>query len=304
MKIVACSNGTQLASSIAARTHIPMLEPTIRKFSDNEVFIEIAEELAGDDIFVVQSTSYPVNDNILELAIMLDTLKRIGVKNIVPIIPYLGYGRQDGHGEARSQSIAAKLIANILSLSGANGLITLELHSKQTVGFFDIPIQHLSTSFLFSSDIREKYDLSKVAIVSPDVGGVARARTIATALNVPLIVVDKKRKVEQIVGTTRIVGDMSKMNCIIIDDIVDSGQTLCYVADVAVRNGAASVSAYVTHGVLSELAIERIRNSVLCRLVITDSIPCGHKDKKLDKTTTLTVVDLLAAAVLSYKMSR
>ena len=247
------------------------MDAEVKRFSDMEVFVEVKENVRGEDMFVIQSTSYPANDNLMELLVTLDALRRASAKRITAVIPYFGYARQDRKSGPRTP-ISAKLVANLITSAGADRVLTMDLHAGQIQGFFDIPTDNLFTAPVFAKDIKDKYSDVPTIVVSPDVGGVLRARAIARRINAGLAIIDKRREKPGASEVMNIIGDVSKHHCILVDDIVDSGGTLCNAAQALVSAGAISVDAYVTHGVLSGSAVSRVLNSPLQNLVTTDSI--------------------------------
>ncbi|NBX98044.1 ribose-phosphate pyrophosphokinase, partial [bacterium] len=272
MKILSCNSNVPLARAMAEYLGVSLVSASVKRFADNEIFVEINENVRGEDVFLVQSTSYPANDNIMELLVCLDALRRASPRRITVVIPYFGYARQDRKMAARTP-ITAKLVANLITTAGADRVLTIDLHAGQIQGFFDIPLDHLYAAPVIVSDIRKNYkDLSNIMVVSPDVGGVVRARALASRINADLAIVDKRREKAGVSEVMNIIGDVSGRDCIMIDDIVDSAGTLCNAAQALKNAGAASVSAYATHGVLSGKAVERVGNSVLSSLVITDTI--------------------------------
>ena len=311
IQIVAGSSNVRLAESIADFLGIPLLQTKLQYFADHEISVDIGEHVDGNHIFVIQSTCAPANDHIMELALIIDALKRASAKAITCVIPYFGYSRQDSVyplqplGDTEENNIisyapvSAKLIANLLTMVGATRVLTLDLHSKQMQGFFDIPINNLLPSSVFVTDIKKKYDISSLTIVSPDIGAIARARVIANALGAPLAIVDKRRESPGVSEALRVIGDVSKRDCIIVDDIVDSASTICNAASALVNAGASSVVAHVTHGVLSSSAVESIESSVLLRLVITDSIVNQRKLHGCSKIEVISVAALIADAIKS-----
>jgi len=271
MKIIACNSNRPLAEAVAAALHLPLAQASVRRFADMEIFVEIQENVRGEDVFVVQSTSYPANDHLMELLITLDALRRASARRVTAVIPYFGYARQDRKAGPRTP-ISAKLVANLITEAGANRVLTLDLHAGQIQGFFDIPVDNLYAAPLFSRDIKGRFAGRELMIVSPDVGGVVRARAIATRLNCDLAIIDKRRDRAGMSEVMNVIGDVRGKDCILVDDICDSGGTLCNAAIALARNGARSTSVYVTHGVLSGGAAARIAGSKLKELVITDSI--------------------------------
>lgn len=296
MKIIACNSNVKLATKIVKILDKNLLDVSVTKFSDQEIFVEINENVRGEDVFVIQSTSYPTNDHLMELLITIDALKRASAKRITAVIPYYGYARQDRKPGPRTP-ISAKLIADIITVAGANRVLTMDLHAGQIQGFFNIPLDNLYAAPLFVNDIKENYDLNNTVIVSPDVGGVARARHIAKRINVDLAIVDKRREKAGESEVMNIIGNVQNKNCIIVDDMVDSAGTLCNAAAAIIKNGAKSVSAYATHGVLSGKAVTRLNNSVLDELVVTDSISHQSKQTEIARLRVVSTANLLAEAI-------
>ena len=296
MKIVACNSNRQLAEDVAATLNIPLTKASIRRFADMEVFVEILENVRGEDVFVIQSTSFPANDNLMELLIKLDALRRSSARRITAVIPYFGYARQDRKSAPRTP-ISAKLVANLITEAGAHRVLTMDLHAAQIQGFFDIPVDNLYAAPLFSRDIQERYAGRDLMIVSPDVGGVVRARQIATRLNCDLAIIDKRRQRAGHSEVMNVIGDVEGRDCILIDDLVDSGGTHCNAADALIRQGARSASAYVTHGVLSGAAVARIASSPIETLTITDSILATEEVKRAPNIRQLTIAPLMAEAM-------
>src|SRR6195952_5499866 len=271
MKIVACNSNRPLAEAVAAVLNLPLTRASVRRFADMEVFVEIHENIRGEDVFVVQSTSYPANDNLMELLITVDALRRASARRITAVVLYFGYARQDRKAGPRTP-ISAKLVANLITEAGANRVLTMDLHAGQIQGFFDIPVDNLFDAPLFSRDIQERYEGRDIMIVSHDVGGVVRARQIATRLNCDLAIIDKRREHAGHSEVMNVIGDVAGRDCLLVDDLVDSGGTHCNAADALIKRGARSASAYVTHGVLSGGAVSRIASSPLEMMTITDSI--------------------------------
>jgi len=296
MKIVACNSNRPLAEAVAAGLNLALARASIRRFTDMEVFVEILENVRGEDVFVIQSTSYPTNDNLMELLITCDALRRASARRITPVIPYFGYARQDRKSGPRTP-ISAKLVANLITEAGANRVLTMDLHAGQIQGFFDIPVDNLAAAPLFSKDIEDRYAGRNVMIVSPDVGGVLRAREIARRLNCDLAIIDKRRERAGESEVMNIIGEVAGRDCIIIDDIVDSGGTLCNAADALLANGARSVSVYVSHGVLSGGAVARIAASPIEMLTITDSIAATEAVRLAHNVRQLSIAPLLAEAM-------
>ncbi len=271
MKIVSANSNRPLANDIGKFLNTPLTQTVVRRFADMEVFVEIQENVRGEDVFVIQSTSFPANDHLMEMLICIDALKRASAKRITAVIPYFGYARQDRKPGPRTP-ISAKLVADIITKAGANRVLTMELHAGQIQGFFDIPVDNLISAPLFSNDIGRHVGFDDVVVVSPDVGGVVRARNIAERIGSTLAIVDKRRERPGESEVMNIIGDVSGKRCILIDDIVDSGGTLCNAADALMERGAVDVRAYITHGVLSGEAVKRITQSSLKELVLTDTI--------------------------------
>ena len=296
MKIVACNSNRPLADTVAQILGLPLTKASIRRFADMEVFVEIQENVRGEDVFVIQSTSFPANDNLMELLVTLDALRRSSARRITAVIPYFGYARQDRKSAPRTP-ISAKLVANLITEAGANRVLTMDLHAGQIQGFFDIPVDNLIAAGVFSRDIQKRYEGHDLMIVSPDVGGVVRARAIATRLNCDLAIIDKRRERAGHSEVMNVIGDVAGRDCILIDDLVDSGGTHCNAADALVKRGALSASAYVTHGVLSGAAVARIASSPIEMMTITDSIQATDEVKQCDNIRELTIAPLLAEAM-------
>ncbi len=296
MKIISCNSNQPLAADIGKYLGISLTKANVKRFADNEIFVEILENVRGQDVFVVQSTSFPANDNMMELLITLDALRRASAKRVTAVIPYFGYARQDRKPGPRTP-ISAKLVANIITEAGANRVLTLDLHAGQIQGFFDIPTDNLFAAPVIVKDIIEKYKDNKLVIVSPDVGGVVRARNIASKIDGSLAIVDKRRERANVSEVMNIIGEVEGQDCIMVDDIADSAGTLCNAAKALKEKGAKSVSAYVTHGVLSGGAVERVTKSELDEIVITDSIQLGDAAQKCSKIRTLTIAPLMAEAI-------
>jgi ribose-phosphate pyrophosphokinase len=271
MKLLCGNSNRALAEAIAAYLNIPLCRSVVRRFADQEIWVEILENVRGQDVFVIQSTSAPANDHLMELLIMIDALRRASARRITAVIPYLGYARQDRKPGPRTP-ISAKLVANLITRAGADRVLTVDLHAGQLQGFFDIPTDNLFAAPVMVADIKARAKADKTVVVSPDTGGVVRARALAKRIDAPLAIVDKRRERAGESEVMNIIGDVSGRNCILIDDIVDSGGTLCNAADALLAAGAVSASAHITHGVLSGKAVERIVNSQLRELVVTDTI--------------------------------
>lgn len=296
MKILACNSNLSLAAEIAQNLKLPLVNAEVKRFADNEIFVEIKENVRGEDIFVVQSTSFPANDNIMELLVVIDALRRASAKRITAVIPYFGYARQDRKAAPRTP-ISAKLVANLITSAGADRVLTIDLHAAQIQGFFDIPLDNLYAAPVFVRDIKENFDTKDLVIVSPDVGGLVRARAVAGKIGADLAIVDKRRQRAGVSEVMNIIGDVEGKNCLIIDDIVDSGGTLCNAADAILEKGAASVSAYITHGVLSGKAPERIGASRMKNLVITNSINPTEETLSTKNIKIINIANLLAQAI-------
>jgi len=296
MKILACNGNRPLAEAISDYLDLPLTEASVRRFSDMEVFVEIHENVRGEDVFVIQSTSYPANDNLMELLVSLDALKRSSARRVTAVIPYYGYARQDRKSTPRTP-ISAKLVANIVTAAGADRVLTLDLHAGQIQGFFDIPTDNLYAAPVMVRDIRERFDLSTVMVVSPDVGGVVRARGLAKRINAPLAIIDKRRERAGESEVMNVIGEVDGRTCILVDDIVDSGGTLVNAADALLAQGAKDVYAYITHGVLSGGAVARITASRLKELVITDSIQATEAVRVAVNIRGLSIATLIGDAI-------
>lgn len=296
MKLVAGNSNLPLAEAISAWLNVPLTKASIRRFSDQEIFVEIHENVRGEDVFIIQSTSYPANDHLMELLVTIDALKRGSARRITAVIPYFGYARQDRKSGPRTP-ISAKLVANLISIAGADRVLTMDLHAGQIQGFFDIPVDNLTGGLVFVRDIQERYDPDNVMVVSPDVGGVVRARSMASALGADLAIIDKRREKAGVSEVMNIIGDIKGRDCILVDDIADSAGTLCNAASALMAKGAKSVAAYVTHGVLSGGAVTRIEDSPMTSLVMTDSIRAVKAARESDSVEQLSVAPLLAEAI-------
>src|SRR6202161_667928 len=271
MKLVAGNSNPVLAGAIGGYLGIPLTKAVVRRFADMEIFVEIQENVRGADVFVIQSTSFPANDHLMEVLIMTDALRRASARRITAVIPYFGYARQDRKPGPRTP-ISAKLVSNMITRAGADRVLTVDLHAGQIQGFFDIPTDNLFAAPVMVRDIKERAGLRNLMVVSPDVGGVVRARALAKRIDAPLAIVDKRRERAGESEVMNVIGDVAGKTCILLDDIVDSGGTLCNAAEALLGQGAASVSAYVTHGVLSGGAVARIARLELSELVLTDTI--------------------------------
>lgn len=297
MKIMSGNANLPLARAIAAYLEVPLTDASVRRFADEEIFVEIHENVRGEDVFVVQPTSFPANDNLMELLICIDALKRASAKRITAVVPYFGYGRQDRKPGPRTP-ISAKLVANLITKAGADRVLAVDLHAGQIQGFFDIPTDNLYAAPVMAADIQARYGGNDLMVISPDVGGVVRARALAKRLdNAPLAIVDKRRERAGESEVMNIIGNVKGRNCILIDDIIDSGGTLCNAAAALLEAGAKSVAAYITHGVLSGGAVARINSSCMTELVITDTILPTDATRDSDKIRILSVAPLVGEAV-------
>ena len=296
IKLVAGNSNPALAQEIANWLHLPLTKAIVRRFADMEIFVEIQENVRGSDVFIIQSTSFPANDHLMEVLIITDALRRASARRITAVVPYFGYARQDRKVGSRSP-ISAKLVANLITRAGVDRVMTLDLHAQQIQGFFDIPTDNLYAAPVMVRDIKERFGHAKVMVVSPDVGGVARARGLAKRINAPLAIVDKRRERAGKSEVMNIIGDVDGYTCILLDDIVDSGGTLVNAADALMANGAKEVYAYISHGVLSGGAAARIAGSKLKELVITDSILPTEAVTKAANIRTLSIASLIAEAI-------
>ncbi|MCF4164862.1 ribose-phosphate pyrophosphokinase [Zavarzinia compransoris] len=297
MKVLAGNSNRPLAEAIAAYLNLPLTKASVRRFSDQECFVEIHENVRGEDVFVIQSTSFPANDNLMELLVCIDALRRASAKRITAVIPYFGYARQDRKPGPRTP-ISAKLVANLITTAGANRVLTLDLHAGQIQGFFDIPTDNLFAAPVFVQDIKEQFGTEeRLMIVSPDVGGVVRARAIAKRIDADLAIVDKRRERAGESEVMNIIGDVAGRRCILVDDIVDSAGTLCNAAAALMDKGALSVSAYVSHGVLSGGAVARVSASKLESLVISDSILATEAVRLCRNIRRVPIAPLIAEAM-------
>ena len=303
MKILSCNSNKPLAESISKNLNSQLVKAEVKRFSDMEVFVEVQENVRGEDMFVVQSTSYPANDNLMELLVSLDALRRASARRITAVIPYYGYARQDRKSGPRTP-ISAKLVANLITKAGADRVLTMDLHAGQIQGFFDIPTDNLFAAPVFLKDIEERYNNKPVVIVSPDVGGVVRARAIARRINANLAIIDKRREKAGSSEVMNIIGDVTNHHCILVDDIIDSGGTLCNAAQALTDVGAISVDAYVTHGVLSGSAVTRISNSPLDMLVTTDSIIATEAVKISTNIRQISIAPIIGEAIRRVHMEQ
>ena len=305
-KLIAGNANLTLAKAISRRMslhrglHVGLVDARVERFNDQEIFVEVYENVRGEDMFIIQPTSNPANDNLMELLIMADALRRSSASRITAVIPYFGYARQDRRSKARTP-ISAKLVANMIVEAGIERVLTMDLHATQIQGLFDIPVDNLYASPIFAIDIQHhfKNDMQDIMVVSPDVGGVARARELAKRLNAPLAIVDKRREKAGEVAEMTVIGSVSGKKCIIVDDIVDTAGTLCKAAEVLVENGASEVHAYITHGVLSGPAVERIGNSVMKSLVVTDSIEANEHVRSAKNIRIVPTAPMFAQAILN-----
>jgi ribose-phosphate pyrophosphokinase len=296
MKILTGNSNRPLAEAISAKLALPLVKANIRRFSDNEIFVEILENVRGEDVFVIQSTSFPANDHLMELLIIIDALRRSSARRITAVMPYYGYARQDRKTGSRTP-ITAKLVANLITNAGAHRVLTLDLHAGQIQGFFDIPLDNLYAGPVFSKDIKETLTNRSYTVVSPDTGGVVRARAIAKRIDADLAIIDKRREQAGVSEVMNVIGDVKNRDCILIDDIVDSAGTLCNASVALMDQGAKSVSAYVTHGVLSGGAVARVAASPIEKMVITDSITPTEAVRVSPNIRPLSIATLMAEAM-------
>ena len=296
MKVLAGNSNRPLSEAIAACLNIPLTKASVRRFSDMEVFVEIQENVRGEDVFIIQPTSYPANDNLMELLVCIDALRRASARRITCVVPYFGYARQDRKPGPRTP-ISAKLVANLITTAGADRVLTMDLHAGQIQGFFDIPTDNLFAGPVFGKDIEDHFNTADLTFVSPDVGGVVRARSQAKRVDADLAIIDKRRERAGVSEVMNVIGDVNGRDCIIVDDIVDSAGTLCNAADALMEKGAKSVSAYVTHGVLSGGAVARVAASSLDQLVTTDSILATEAVRVSHNIRRITIAPLLADAM-------
>lgn len=303
MKLIAGNSNRALAEAISAYLKTPLTKASIHRFSDMEVFAEILENVRGQDVFVIQSTSYPANDNLMELLITIDALRRGSARRITAVIPYFGYARQDRKTGGRTP-ISAKLVANMITAAGADRVLTMELHAAQIQGFFDIPVDNLIVAPVFVPHIEEKFDSENLVIVSPDVGGVVRARALAKRLDAGLAIIDKRREKAGVSEVMHVIGEVEGKSCILVDDMVDSGGTLCNAAMALKKNGASEVHSYACHGVLSGGAVARISASPIEKLVTTDSIAATEAVRVSDTIQQLTIAPLMGEAIKSIAEER
>ena len=296
MKILTGNSNRPLAEAISAKLALPLVKANIRRFSDNEIFVEILENVRGEDMFVIQSTSFPANDHLMELLIIIDALRRSSARRITAVLPYYGYARQDRKTSPRSP-ISAKLVANLLTNAGASRVLTLDLHAAQIQGFFDIPVDNLFAGPLFGKHIKETLTNRSLTVVSPDVGGVVRARDVARRIDADLAIIDKRRERAGVSEVMNVIGDVKNADCLLVDDIVDSAGTLCNAAEALMNKGAKATYAYATHGVLSGGAVARVKGSKLKALVITDSIAPTEAMRTCPNIRILPTAPLLGEAI-------
>lgn len=305
-KLIAGNANLSLAKAISRRMslhrglHVGLVDARVERFNDQEIFVEVFENVRGEDMFIIQPTSNPANDNLMELLIMSDALRRSSASRITAVIPYFGYARQDRRSKARTP-ISAKLVANMIVESGIERVLTMDLHATQIQGFFDIPVDNLYASPIFAIDIQHHFkdEMKDIMIVSPDVGGVGRARELAKRLGAPLSIVDKRREKAGEIAEMTVIGSVAGKKCIIVDDIVDTAGTLCKAAEVLMANGASEVHAYITHGVLSGPAVERIGKSVMKTLVVTDSIQANGNVSSARNIRIVPTAPMFAQAILN-----
>ncbi|PPR12084.1 MAG: Ribose-phosphate pyrophosphokinase [Alphaproteobacteria bacterium MarineAlpha11_Bin1] len=303
MKIIACNSNRPMSEAIAAYLNIPLTKASVRRFSDMECFVEIQENVRGEDVFIIQSTSYPANDHLMELLVALDAVRRGSASRITAVMPYFGYARQDRKSGPRTP-ISAKLVANLITVSGADRVLTMDLHAGQIQGFFDIPLDNLFSAPVFIRHISENFDKQDLIMVSPDVGGVVRARAFAKRLETDLAIIDKRREHAGVSEVMHIIGDVKDRTCILVDDIVDSGGTLCNAAEALINAGAKAVHAYITHGVLSGGAVSRVSSSPLESMVITDSILGTEAVRVAGNIHQISVAPLIAEAIERIRDAR
>ncbi len=296
MKIIACNSNRPLSEAIAAYLNIPLTKASVRRFSDMECFVEIQENVRGEDVFIIQSTSYPANDHLMELLVALDAVRRGSASRITAVIPYFGYARQDRKSGPRTP-ISAKLVANLITVAGADRVLTMDLHAGQIQGFFDIPLDNLFSAPVLIRHIEDHFDKEDLIMVSPDVGGVVRARAFAKRLETDLAIIDKRRERAGVSEVMHIIGDVKDRTCILVDDIVDSGGTLCNAADALMAAGAKAVHAYITHGVLSGGAVSRVSSSPLKSMVITDSILGTEAVRVASNIDQISIAPLMGEAI-------
>ena len=296
MKILSGTSNTKLSKDIAKQLKLKLVNTNIKRFNDGEIYVEIKENIRGNSVFVIQSTSNPANDNLMELLLVIDALRRYSAKNITAVIPYYGYARQDRKVAPRT-SISAKVVANLLTNAGASRIVTVDLHAGQIQGFFDMPVDNLFTTPLFAKYIKRKFKNKKLICVSPDVGGVQRTRGLATRIKADLAIIDKRRPKPGQSKVMNIIGDVKGKTCIIVDDIIDSGGTIVNAIDALKKAGATDVFVFITHAVLSGDAVSKIKKSKINKLIITDTINNSQKIKNNDKIEVLSISSLMAEAI-------
>jgi ribose-phosphate pyrophosphokinase len=296
MKILSGTSNSELSKKICKELNLELVKTNIRRFADGEIYIEIEENIRGNSVFVIQSTSTPANDNLMELLLCIDALRRSSAKNITAVIPYFGYARQDRKVAPRT-SISAKVVSNLITNAGANRIVTVDLHAGQIQGFFDLPVDNLFTTPLFSKFIAKEFNKKNIVCVSPDVGGVQRARGLATKIKADLAIIDKRRPEAGKSEVMNIIGSVKDQSCIIVDDIIDSGGTIVNAAEALIKAGAKEVFVFITHPVLSGNAVEKINKSSIKKLYITDSIQVNESVKKSEKIKILTIAPLMAEAM-------
>ena len=296
MKILSGTSNLKLSKNIAKNLKLKLINTNIRRFADGEIYIEINENIRGNSVFVIQSTSNPANDNLMELLLVIDALKRSSAKTITAVIPYFGYARQDRKVVPRT-SISAKLVSNLITKAGADRVVTVDLHAGQIQGFFDIPVDNLFSTPIFARHVRKRIKSKKIICVAPDVGGTERARALGKLLNVGLAIVDKRRPKPGQSQVMNVIGDVKNQTCVIVDDIIDSGGTIVNAAKALKQRGAKEVYVYITHGVLSGDAVKKIKNSVIKNLVITDTIDNSQKTKNVKNIEVLPISSLMGEAI-------
>ena len=296
MKILSGTSNLKLSKDISKKLKLKLVNTNIRRFADGEIYIEINENIRGNSVFVIQSTSNPANDNLMELLLVIDALKRSSAKNVTAVIPYFGYARQDRKVAPRT-SISAKVVANLISNAGASRVVTVDLHVGQIQGFFDMPVDNLFTTPLFAKYIKTKFNNKKLICVSPDVGGVQRTRGLATRIKADLAIIDKRRPAPGKSQVMNIIGNVKNKTCIIVDDIIDSGGTIVNAVEALKKNGANEVYVFITHAVLSGDAVKKIKNSKIKKLIITDTIDNSQKIKNNNKIEVLSISSLMSEAI-------
>tara|TARA_Y100001970_G_scaffold265572_1_gene353322 strand:+ start:322 stop:1254 length:933 start_codon:yes stop_codon:yes gene_type:complete len=296
MKILSGTSNLKLSKDISKKLKLKLVNTNIRRFADGEIYIEINENIRGNSVFVIQSTSNPANDNLMELLLVIDALKRSSAKNVTAVIPYFGYARQDRKVAPRT-SISAKVVANLISNAGASRVVTVDLHAGQIQGFFDMPVDNLFTTPLFAKYIKTKFNNKKLICVSPDVGGVQRTRGLATRIKADLAIIDKRRPAPGKSQVMNIIGNVKNKTCIIVDDIIDSGGTIVNAVEALKKNGANEVYVFITHAVLSGDAVKKIKNSKIKKLIITDTIDNSQKIKNNNKIEVLSISSLMSEAI-------